>query len=685
MTPDKLIAVPIKPQPEVELPAGCLPPVAAPMPRHEPAEAVASQREVPAAGKAITRRAALGRLVAASTAVATVTELAEPATSGTPVQTLASRPLRYTTGTSPIKQRAMADYQANMLRFGGRLSSPVSGLWQASPRGVPWQFDVLIIGSGYGASVTAARLAQHLRPQARLAILERGREWVPGCFPDTVQDMMEASRHQLFVNTAEVRNPHGLFNLRQFKDINVLSGTGLGGSSLINAAVAVRPEPEVFYQTYWPRELSDREFLIPYYERVEWELGVAREQLGHTDKMRAQQLAAEKLRDCGAHFEAAALALTRGPRGIELPLVNRQGLRQRACIDCGDCLTGCNVGAKNTLAMNYLPMARAAGAEIYTQIQVRSLLKGPGYYRVMAEYSPPGELSPKACQSVELTARIVILSAGSLGSSEILLRSASEDLALSSHLGKRWTGNGDALGFIQHTQHRTGIGGFGAYPADVPPVGPTIQTNVSYPQRPELRTHVLIQEGAAVRSYVNALSVLMGDLDLTNTQILLGMGHDGAEGCLSLDGDSVRLDWPGLTNSPYRQLIRQEFRKVAEAHGGQYKFLKIFGDRMISVHPLGGCGMAATPDQGVVNHKGQVFDVAMGGDIDATTQQPRVHAGLYVCDGAIFPTSIACNPMLTISALAERNAALLMREPEFQDLFTGQPEMIGRRLQSWSR
>jgi len=662
MTPDKLTAVSITTDSE-------------------------SARSLPgsSAGAAMTRRAALGKLVAAGGALAAVSGQVRGVSAGSPVKQVAGRPLRYTTGMSSYKQRAMADYNANMAQFGGRLSSPVSGLFQERPRGVPWQFDVLIIGSGYGASVTAARLAQHLHPSARLAILERGREWIPGCFPDTVQDMVASSRHQLFVNTAEVRNPHGLFNMRQFDEINVLSGTGLGGSSLINAAVAVRPEPEVFHPSCWPRELSDRDFLIPYYEMVEWELGVAREQFGHTGKLQAQQLAAEKLRDGGAHFEAAALALTRGPRGYELPLVNRQGLRQRNCIDCGDCLTGCNVGAKNTLAMNYLPMARAAGAEIYTQTQVRRVQKCAGYYRVMAEYYPPGALSAKECQPVELTARIVILAAGSLGSSEILLRSASDDLVVSPQLGKRWTGNGDALGFIQHTRHPTGIAGFGAYESEAPRVGPTIQSNLSYPHRPDLRTHVLIQEGAAVRAYVNALSVLMGDLDLSNTQILLGMGHDGAEGCLSLDGDNVRLDWPGLTSSPYRQLIRQEFRKVAEAHGGQYKFLKIFGDRMISVHPLGGCGMAATPDQGVVNHKGQVFDGSQGGDIDPATGQPRVHAGLYVCDGAIFPTSIACNPMLTISAMAERNAALLVSEPDFQDLFVSQPRLVGRASKALSR
>ncbi len=87
-----------------------------------------------------------------------------------------------------------------------------------------------------------------------------------GYFPDRVNDMVDASRHRLFVKTDEVRNAHGLFNVRQFNEINVLSGTGLGGSSLINASVAIRPDVEVFQQPVWPAPLRDRMFLDPYYD-----------------------------------------------------------------------------------------------------------------------------------------------------------------------------------------------------------------------------------------------------------------------------------------------------------------------------------------------------------------------------------------------------------------------------------
>ncbi len=549
------------------------------------------------------------------------------------------------------------------------MSAAPERLLTAYHRGTPWQFDVLIVGSGYGASISAARIAPRLRPGCRLGVLERGREWIPGTFPDRLPEVLDESRLELLgKRKGQVHKPTGLFNVQQFEQLTILSGSGLGGSSLINANVAIRPDRDVFTQSVWPALLRDRAYLDPYYELAEYELGVAREPWDHTHKMRAQRAAWERLASCGASYEAANLTLTRGHAG--LPIMNRQGLIQRPCLDCGDCLTGCNVGAKNTLAFNYLPIARSAGAEFFTQTEVHRIQRCDDHYLVHFTYhreNPDGSFT--SCHGTTST-RVLILGAGSLGSSEILLRSEANNLRFSNQLGCRWTGNGDALGFIRESKHPTGIGGYSAYPTDRAPVGPTIQSNLTYPNR-SLAGRVLIQDGSAARAYANSIGVLMRDLNLDQLQILLGMGHDGAEGRMTLDEHGyARIDWPGLLESDYRRLIRGEFKRVADALGGEYKYLKIFGDKMISVHPLGGCGMSDDPNCGVVNHKGQVFDAMYGGDVDPNTGQARVHPGLYVIDGAMLPTSIACNPFLTISALAERSADQMVAETTLADLFT---------------
>lgn len=607
-----------------------------------------------------TAAAAAGMVSAASTAKADLSLGSIPHMAG-----------RRSTIESSLKETAKADYARNFAAHGGAMANDPACLFRMPNQGRPWQFDVLVVGSGYGASITAARLSEKLMPGARIGLLERGREWVPGTFPDVLKDVTGNSRLKLFGrHKRDLDNPTGLFNVIQCDEISVLSGSGLGGSSLINASVAIRADREVFLQTQWPNALRDAEYLTPYYEQSEYELGVRTEPCDWTCKMKAQRLAAEQLRDYGCHFEAAALAITRSFQGPALPVLNRQGLLQRDCIDCGDCLTGCNVGAKNTLAMNYLPIARRNGTMMFTQTEVRDIEKCDGYWKVNYIYFDRDEKGRHQEYEGCTTTRILVLGAGSIGSSEILLRSQSEDLEFSRQLGCNWTGNGDALGFVRKTDHPTNIAGFSAQDPNGRRIGPTIQSNVTYPERPNLFDRVLIQEGVAARSYANALSLLMQDFDLDQTQVMLGMGHDRQEGKLFLeDNGNAYISWPGLLESDYRRLIREEFSRLAHGHGGKYKYLKVFGDKMISVHPLGGCGMSDDPRSGVTNHKGQVYDTIAGGDVDETTGEHRVHEGLYVSDGAIFPTAIACNPFLTISALAERAAQLITLEPKYADLF----------------
>ena len=383
-------------------------------------------------GQPVTRRTAMLMTAVAIEAAATSSLVSAER----PKTTLREMLSRRQTGDSAYKATAMSDYQANVAEFGGRLSAPAERLLAPIPRQTPWQFDVLIIGSGYGASISAARLAAALRPGSRLGVIERGREWIPGTYPDRLKDVTGASRLELLgPKKGETHDPTGLFDVRQFEEITILAGSGLGGSSLINANVAYRPDPEVFRQPIWPRLLRDRAYLDAYFELAIAELGAQVEPLDYSSKMLVQRIAAERLAYRGARFDPAILTVTRSAQGLQLPVINRQGMRQRSCIDCGDCLSGCNVGAKNTLAMNYIPMARRAGAEFFTQTEVHRIEKLDAGYRVHFTVVWRNADGIFARCPGSTTTRILILGAGSLGSSELLLRSQSECLQLSQRLG----------------------------------------------------------------------------------------------------------------------------------------------------------------------------------------------------------------------------------------------------------
>ena len=626
--------------------------------------------------KSTSRRNLLKATVAAAAGVGSTRGVSAKADI-TPIRSLPVITKRVTSPSSGFKNRAIADYAYNMRPFGGSLSKHGRHLRNQPTRGnTPCNFDVVVIGSGYGASICAARLAMAKQPGVRLAVLERGREWIPGTFGDTFRSTSRESRFEVLgPKKGELQNPVGLVNVMQNDEVNVLSGNGLGGSSLINANVAIRPDRECFQQSLWPAALQDRSVLDPFYDLASLELGVQLESVDASPKAIAQRRAILRLGACGARFEPAALTITRGNH--QEAIINRQGLRQRGCIDCGDCNAGCNVGAKNTLAMNYLPMARQHGAELYTHTEVIRIEKAAGYYRIHYKNYLPGRSGKFKTVCGSITSRIVVLGAGSIGSSEILLRSRDQAMQLSDRVGHQWTMNGDALGFVRKIKALTNSAGAGAYGRTGHLVGPTIQTNLTYPDR-ELSQRVLIQDGTVTRAYANILGALMLDVDFDDTLIMLGMGHDGAGGRITLGKSGLgQIKWPGVKDSPYRKLIRHEFAQLAKAHGGKYKYLKLFGDNFITVHPLGGCAMADDPMYGVVDDRGRVYDGRFGGMV-AGGNAPRVlgvqsgaavHSGLYVADGAVIPTSIGCNPLLTISALAERIAHGIVTDPSHEGLF----------------
>ncbi len=618
----------------------------------------------------ISRRKMLER-TAGAIAVSTTTSIAGSPLSGDDRSAETSPALVQLGHSKPtsLKQRAINDYRRSMETFGGQLSNPPEQLFYASLQPPEQQFDILIVGSGYGASICAARLAPQLRAGVRMAMIERGREWVPGTFKDTLTDVSDEARNQLFGrNRRTVTNPLGLHNVIMNDEVNVWTGSGLGGGSLVNANIALRPDPEVFSQFKWPAAINNRDVLEPYYQRAAAGLNLTRTPTDLTSKVRARRLAAERIRPQPGFFDLSPISVTYDRRALDEQCRNPQGVIQRPCTLCGDCITGCNIGAKNTLATNYLPVAKRHGLEIYTQMEVRSIEKAGGLYRLNLVY-----FDDRQCGIVRrytsAHARLVILAAGCPGSPEILLNSQGDGLCFSPALGHRWSGNGDTVGFVIDMNNCSQIGGVGAHPDKTAAIGPTLQTSLHYRHPPKLEDRILIQEAAIPSAATSIFRLLLRDAKLDHSSVMLGMGHDGAIGRIEIDKGRATIRWPGLKNAAFRRYIWEQFEQLAAAHGGKYKRLRAFGDNLVSVHPLGGCAAADDPIDGVVNDLGQVFDGFDGGHQDSQTGRPAVHDGLYVADGSIVPSSLGTNPFMTICALAERIAEGILNSPDHAELF----------------
>jgi cholesterol oxidase len=522
-------------------------------------------------------------------------------------------------------------------------------------------YGVVVIGSGYGGAILAGRLAQG----RSLCILERGWEWIPGTFPDELDEVARQVRSEL--------NPVGLYNYHVHDEVDVLIGCGLGGTSLINANVVIQPDNDLFDHPRWPDEIRrdwDNGNLNQYFSRVRDMLQAERypDTRPSLAKIEAH---AKSTQARGVPFAKLDVAVNL-TRYDDQP--NHVGIQQHLCILCGDCVTGCNVRAKNTLYMNYLPLAKQHGTQIFTQVEVDHLVKAPGGgYYVLCTYHP-GNGQPSTGRVSRATA--VVLATGAPGSTEILLRSREYGLSLSDTLGQYFSGNGDVLSAGYNTDQQTDVLGFGNFRDDRAHirVGPTILSMADYRGRGPLMARFIIEEGAIPRALVDTLRSSVPLLNLTEGQdtdtgdaaeearrvgrdlvrydpkgalnhsmVYLGIGHDGADGTLVLDDKGrVRLLWGNAPEQPLIQTINAEMKAHTAVLGGTYlqnpRWDRSLGRNLVPVHPLGGCSMGADAEGGVVDHRGRVYDPSRG--------TKAVHAGLFVADGAMIPAAVGVQPPL---------------------------------------
>ncbi|WP_413294546.1 GMC oxidoreductase [Bdellovibrio sp. HCB185ZH] len=538
-------------------------------------------------------------------------------------------------------------------------------------------FDYVVIGSGFGGSVMTCRLVEK---GYNVCLLERGRQWKMHEFPRRPHEIQE----NMFWDPEDGK--YGLMEFRDTPDSDVmtLTASGLGGGSLIYANVLYRM-PEEFFAG-WPGGIT-RQRLEPYYDKV-ISMMEARPYPFESDPYYKDTPKTTALKNASLQMQQNPAAVT--PAEFQLPplavrfdgefpghqTLNSHGAIQSKCNKCGECDLGCNIHAKNSLDLNYIFRARnlkssAGQLDVRTQAEVSKIEFIDDHYKITFH------VPQFPAQEIVLTAKKVVLSAGSVGSTSLLLKMKKNGSLpkLNRWLGQKWCGNGDLLGMVLNTKD------------DLDPTnGPVITGAIKYSLKnySDGFAHGMYLEDAgfpnAIAWYISGkvpqIAGIMGVLYLagrtlkkyfrkilglkTNTEInigddfasaldrgvftrkamvLLGMGRDRSDGVVSLqdDGQTV-INWNLKTSSLHFDRMREEMKKVAQNLGGKFLDNPLTHlDKVIAVHPLGGCPMGDTEETGLVNTRGEVFG----------------YDGLYVVDGSILPTSTGTNPSLTIAAMAE--------------------------------
>jgi cholesterol oxidase len=515
--------------------------------------------------------------------------------------------------------------------------------------------DVVIVGSGFGGAVSACRLAS---PDRSVVVLERGRDWSETKTPQRFRDYLYSSRMPHWLN--------GWLDIRFLDQMVVATGAGVGGGSLIYANVCV-DAPDLVFRSGWPSQIT-AEDMKRYYCKV-------------AEVLKPQTIPETQFNPRMAMLSRAAAEIGAGARYHPLPLAvafddtvsDTRGepwrdpavYKPETCVHCGNCVVGCESGAKHTLDRNYLAEAKEHGAEIRPLSMVTHIEEGPnGAWRVHYLDVDAGRRHRR-----QIVGKIVILAAGSIGSTEILLRSRDGFRTLAKlprALGKGWSPNGDFLtlaryrngGPLQPTKGPT-IGGVIDFldGVDLPDDNMTGFDGRIYIEDgglPNFGAHLLKSwkeaRGLKGRLYRKASSLT----DFSDMVPWFGQSIDAADGDFSLRNPlkfwraRTQLNWNPQRSANALDTFSAMHVAMTLATGGEpiplftWKRLRM----LVTPHPLGGCNMAAAAGAGVTDHLGEVFG----------------YHNLFVMDGSVIPRAIGRNPSKTIAAIAERSCEKLLDE-----------------------
>jgi len=516
-----------------------------------------------------------------------------------------------------------------------------------------YDYDWIVVGSGFGGSVSALRLAEK---GYKVAVLECGKRFTDKDFPKSTWDI----RRYFWAPRLGLR---GIFRLTTFKDVSVVSGSGVGGGSLGYANTLYVPPSKFFKDPQWG-DLADWEAeLAPHYAEAQRILGVT--------QVQANDPADELLREYGEHigvgdtYQKTPVGVYFGAPGktVPDPFFGGEGPDRTGCSFCGRCMVGCPHGAKNTLVKNYLYLAEQRGVEVIpsrtvTEIRPLGAADGSEGYTVSSERSG---ILPGRGKST-LRARGVIVAAGALGTNKLLQRCRLGGALprVSQRLGELVRTNSEMIlavtvpeDYPEDLTRRVAISG------SIYPDADTHIETVSYGNDGDsmsLLYTLLVGDGTRVtrplkllgqilRHPVRFAKVLRPKGWSRRTIILLVM--QTLDNAIALRPKLKRSGnvWlqteqdPEKPNPTFIPVANDAAEWLAERTGGvaQSSVMEAMMNIPTTAHILGGAVIGHGPEDGVVDARQRVFG----------------YENLLVCDGSAVPANVGVNPSLTITALAE--------------------------------
>lgn len=526
--------------------------------------------------------------------------------------------------------------------------------------GDAFDYDYIIIGSGFGGSVSALRLTEK---GYKVAVLEMGKRFTADTLPTTT---WQVNRH-LWVPKLGL---HGIAQITWLSDLLLFHGAGVGGGSLVYAATLLVPSEKAFRNQGWPSTGDWQAKLSPHYDTAKRMLGVVEAKNTYpTDDILREVVEEDYGRGDTFHRHTVGIYFGEAGKTVPDPFFNGEGPDRTGCIECGSCMVGCRHDAKNTLDKNYLYLAEKGGCVIHPETKVVDVRPHPEGGYIVDTVCSTSLLNSKPRT---LRARGVVFSAGVLGSVELLMQCKERGSLprLSERLGDFVRTNSEAILGVNSLDKSANVGRGIAISAGVHPDEDTHIEMVRYGMGADSMSWLmtlLTGGGDTLPRWMRLMGNIMSHpLQFLHTLNPIGWSRRTIVVLVMQPLDSymklrLRKKWfggsridtalvPGQDVPKYLPIGNRITERLAERMNGvpQSLSLEVIGNTSSTAHILGGAAMADSPEKGVCDPHGKVFG----------------YENLYVADGSLVPANLGVNPSLTITALSEYVMAQVPKKDE---------------------